>query len=76
MSYLKVVFVFRLMIAAVMQQLYWSTCMSSCILKSYVNYFRRYIMFAAEPVLGSLANVLGDYPSDISANRTTMFNVS
>lgn len=74
MSYLKVVFVFRLMIAAVMQQLYWS--MSNCILKSYVNYFRRYIMFAAEPVLGSLANVLGDYPSDISANRTTMFNVS
>lgn len=42
------------------------------------DYFfcRRYIAYATEPVVGSLANVLGDYPNDISRAHATTLNVS
>lgn len=38
-------------------------------------FVRKYIAYATEPVIGSLANVLGDFPNDISKTQTSLLNV-
>ncbi|XP_067942236.1 SCY1-like protein 2 isoform X2 [Watersipora subatra] len=35
---------------------------------------RRYVAYASEPVLGSLANIMGDYPYDISQSHAAVLN--
>jgi len=37
---------------------------------------RKYIAYATEPVIGSLANIMGSYPSDISKNHMKVLEAS